>query len=117
MGIPAREIRRAGADAGCEHGSDGAGTATSDALCEALAAEKRRSRAGGRVFHSAEACSGRRAGATIFLLHDAAAGNLVHCGIVRRRSVRAGTAGYAVGSDESGDVRVYEMALLSASEF
>src|SRR5216684_3867597 len=116
MGIPAGKIRGAGADAGGEHGGDGTGTAASDDLREAYPRAKRHSGAGGGVFHIAEAGADRRAGAAVFLLHDTAAGDFVHRGLVHRRSVRAGAEKLAGRGDESGDGGVHKMALLSAAE-
>src|SRR5207302_314579 len=115
--IPAREIRRSGADTGREHGSDGPGAAAGDALCEAFAGEKRHRGAGGGVFHTAEAGADRRAGAAVFLLHDAVAGNIVHRGPVYRRLVRTGAEEFTNRSDEPANIGLHEMALLPASEF
>src|SRR5256886_9056987 len=61
MGIPAREIRRAGADPGGQHGGDGAGVAAGDAVRKAFAGAKRCGGAGGGVFHTAETGADRRA--------------------------------------------------------
>src|SRR6266487_5332982 len=117
MGISAGQIRGAGADADGEHGGDGTGTVAGDAVREAFAGEERRDSAGGGIFYIVEAGADRRAGAAVFLLHHAAAGDFVYRGIVYRGFVRAGAAQFAARVVESGDDGLHEVALIPAAEF
>jgi len=67
------------------------------------------------VYSYCEAGAGRRAGAAVFLLHDAVTGDSFHSGLVHHRFVRAGVAQLSGRGDESGDGCLHEMALLFAS--
>src|SRR5437870_13801737 len=117
MGIPAREIEWAVSDSDCECIVDGRGFSVCDAVRQARTGWKRRRGAGGGVFHTAEAGTGRRTGAAVFLLYHAAAGNLVYRWFVHCGFVRSGAEELAGPGNEPGNVRLHDMALLSASEF
>ena len=103
----AGEIRRAGDDAGREHGGDGGWIVRGAVDGEASAGKKRLVRAGGGVPDPAETGVDCGAGDAVFVLHHAVSGNSVHGGHLYRGRVRGGFADHAGDGPDSGNHEIF----------
>ncbi len=83
------KFARTGADANRQHGGDGCGIISGYVLCEAFDRARRRSRAGGGVFHFVEAGAGGGVGDVVFVFYNSAAGHSVYRGTLYRGTVCA----------------------------